>query len=904
MFKSADCVIAKRLVIRPRLWFLIILGALMLCPLFIAQQTLQAAVIDETVPTSFPAQIIADWEDQDITGGNYAAATTAILGNLDADYVKLYDAAKASVTGEKNLYYLACHFRRIAKMKPYSNDISSIMFARHHNFGGFLVGYHDNADAMYSDAEFTSKGALCVLNMKNYYSTFTTLLDKTKNVVRDPCISFDGNKVLFAMSGGGKGTGYKIYELEIANPTSIKQLTTNPATDIVVSDFEPCYLPNGDIAFSSTRCFGMVDCAWNPTTNMFLMDGTGKYIRRVGFDQVHTFYPVLRDNGTILYTRWEYNDRVLTNCMGLFSMNPDGCHQTEVFGNQTGWPYTKIHARPIPGTGKIIAVAGGHHAPYSGELMIIDPSLGANGTKSIQMIAPKRACKATVTKTDGAAGNVQFLFQNPLPLDENNFIVSWRKTEDEKLYKLYFMDVDGKRELLAWADQSVSQPVFLKARTVPQALAPNADYSKTTAMFTMQNVYEGEGLKKRGGTPVAKGTAKTLRVIQINYRVQGGSAGITTMNGDQSSGFVSAPVAKFGASWESKTVLGETPIYPDGSAAFIVPSRKPVYFQVLDSMGYCIATMRSWSTLMPGEQFPCIGCHESKLQAIDPGVQSLAGVPTPLKTPLGIENKYFDYRKIIQPIWDAHCITCHKANHESEIDLRGDLISAADAGVGYADSKRSWSTSYVSLMAQAGGFVTGTSPISICTIFSQPEQQPAYSFGSSQSKLMTKVINGSHHDVKLTQTEKNIVACWIDLCAPHAGYYSNNMSVADSTTYAKFEAKRTKWEAIEAANIADFAGPSAVVFDNKNSKLTHLSTEQIGIKYVSKERMLVLNTHSEGNLMIVDLRGKVISCIKLSKQYIGYNVSISLPKSLGAGLYMTRFEGENGTVQRMISVIK
>ena len=95
-----------------------------------------------------------------------------------------------------------------------------------------------------------------------------------------------------------------------------------------------------------------------------------------------------------------------------------------------------------------------------------------------------------------------------------------------------------------------------------------------------------------------------------------------------------------------------------------------------------------------------------------------------------------------------------------------------------------------------------------------------------------------------------------------------------------------------------------VVFDNKNSKLTHSSTEQIGIQYVSKERMLVLNTHSEGNLMIVDLRGKVISCIKLSKQYIGYNVSISLPKSLGAGLYMTRFDGENGTVQRMISVIK
>ena len=150
-------------------------------------------------------------------------------------------------------------------------------------------------------------------------------------------------------------------------------------------------------------------------------------------------------------------------------------------------------------------------------------------------------------------------------------------------------------------------------------------------------------------------------------------------------------------------------------------------------MGYCIATMRSWSTLMPGEQFPCLGCHESKLESPDPGVKSLAGEPTPLETPLGIENKYFDYRKIIQPIWDAHCITCHKANHESGIDLRGDLLSAADAGVGYADSKRSWSTSYISLMK--GMWLCDWHKVRLIFVlsFRTPEQQPAYSFGSSQS---------------------------------------------------------------------------------------------------------------------------------------------------------------------------
>src|SRR5512133_401393 len=517
MCKPGDRDRFDSLVNRSCYWFLLIAGVLLSGPVFVPHQTIQAAEIDETMPGTIPSQITADWEEQDgASSSNYATVTTQIVEALPDEFKTLYTSKKASVTDDKNLYYLACHYRRVAKMKPYSDDIATLIFAKHHNFGGFLVGYHDNTTAMYSDDAWTAKGAICILNMKNYYSTHEYLLKNDKAVLRDPCISFDARKVLYAMSGSSKGTGYKIYEAEIANPTNTKQLTTNPE-GAVVADFEPCYLQNGDIAFSSTRCFGMVDCAWNPTTNMFIMNGEGKYIRRVGFDQVHTFYPVLRDDGTLLYTRWEYNDRVLTNCMGLFYMNPDGTHQTEFYGNQSSWPYTKIHARPIPNSDKVICVGGGHHGPYSGELMIIDRSLGTNGKQSVQMIAPKRECKATVTKDDMAMGNVAFVFQTPLPLDEENFIVSWRKTETEKLYKLYIMNVNGKRELIAWDDQSLSHPVFVKSRRVPPMPAVTANYADSMGEFTMQDVYVGAGMKN-----VKRVKAKKLRVIQLNYRVQGG----------------------------------------------------------------------------------------------------------------------------------------------------------------------------------------------------------------------------------------------------------------------------------------------------------------------------------------------------------------------------------------------
>jgi hypothetical protein len=463
------------------------------------------------------------------------------------------------------------------------------------------------------------------------------------------------------------------------------------------------------------------------------------------------------------------------------------------------------------------------------------------------------------------------------------------------------MDVDGNRELLAWGDESVSQPVLVKARKTPPRLATQADYSKTTAVFTMQNVYKGAGLKKADGTVVAQGTAKRLRVIKLNYRVSDGSIGAAMGSGTPEPNFVPAvmcPISQYGGSWESKTVLGEAPIYSDGSAAFIVPARTPVYFQVLDSLGYCIATMRSWSTLMPGEQFPCLGCHESKTESPDPGVKSLAGEAKPLEKTLGIEDQYFDYPKLVQPIWDAHCITCHKANHESGFDLTGTLSGSS--------GNKKWSTSYNSLL-KGIGIATKNKAVNICTIFSTPEQKPAYSFGSSLSPIMTNVINGTHHDVKLTEKEKRIVACWIDLCAPHAGYYTSYMSASDSSRYMQLVTKRVKWENLEAKNLTPHfcsCYPGRIDTTKSVESTPMYSAKQLGITYLTNQRILILEKPVNGDLMLLDIRGRVVLNVKYMKSEKEQTVSIPLPVTLGRGLYIARFKGENMIQQRLISVTK
>jgi hypothetical protein len=466
-------------------------------------------------------------------------------------------------------------------------------------------------------------------------------------------------------------------------------------------------------------------------------------------------------------------------------------------------------------------------------------------------------------------------------------------TNFDGIFKLYFMDVDGNRELLAWADQSVSQAVLMRPRETPPRLPAQANYNDSVGTFRMKDVFlYNDGLK---GIP--RGTAKTLRVVSLHYRVSGGAMGLATGSGP-SGVFVPTifcPVSSYGASWEVKEVLGETKIYKDGSASFKVPARTPVYFQVLDSMGYCIATMRSWSTLMPGEEFGCLGCHENKLCSCPPVGINQADPPRKLETPLGIENKPFDFKQMVQPIFDGKCVSCHTADHSSGFDLSGDL--------GAASGGNKWATSYLSLL-KGIPVATSNNAVSICTIFSEPWQQKPYSFGAALSGIMSKGgMNGTHHDVQVTENERRIVACWIDLCAPYSGKYNSYLSASDSIAYEKLLDNRLKWAAIEKENIKALLAATPVAHKVPECEKTSRSfSRRPEVSYLPAKHSLVLNKFSMGNFSVTDLRGRVMYRIKIFPRPAGDERMISLPVHFGTGVYVARFEGADGIRQAKISV--
>jgi hypothetical protein len=866
------------------------------------------AAIDETMPavSAIPAEILADWKAQAQEKSETAAT---IKASLPEEY-----AAKCDGTLES-----ACHWRRVYRMKQFPY-LQSIMFARHHNIGAIAIGFWVNVGpADVKDTDFKPNGALCLLKFENYYSKHKEILAKTDACVKDPSISLDGKKVVFSMSGNGAGTGYRIYEMKIDDPSSIKQLTQNPS-GLTVTDFEPCYLPNGDIMFASTRCFGVIDCGWQPTTNMFVMDSAGKYMRRVGFDQVHTFYPVLRPDGTVMYSRWEYNDRDIANIAGLFWMNPDGCHQTELFGNQTTWPMNFQHGRPVPGNpNKFFAIASAHHGDYSGEVCVVDITRNSNGPENVTMISPPRKTETRDNNDNFAFGGVYRNSEYPYPLSEKWYLVSYHdETKFNSMsymhntgkFRIYLKNVDGNsRELLAWGDQSLHTPVVVAPfkdiwGSNPPRVAEYADYSDSMGIFTMQDVNQGEGMKG-----VAKGVAKTLRVVALRWRV----SGACDQNfGGQLSGSKPAdvifsapaicPVSLWGGSWDVKEVLGEAKIFEDGSASFKVPARTPVYFEVLDSNGCMIAGMRSWSTLMPGETFSCLGCHENKTTAPSSINTALAGKAQQLDKLLGVEDQGFDYPKFVQPILDAKCKSCHSSSsHASGLDFTGTLSM-------HSQAKKQYAKSYSS-MFQGIGSAKSNKAINIATIFSQAPQMPPYSYGSTKSGLI-KAVNGNGSaaantamkEVKLTDKEKRILACWIDLEAPHAPSYDAYMSAADAQKYKSLEATAQKWYDIEAKNVKDWALVQPKVRVHRGTASASASfAEQLKIGYLPAQHILVLNDVSQGTFMLVDLKGKSISRMKLSHQTAD-DVAISLPKSLRTGLYVAKFKGVEGMRQAKIFI--
>ena len=278
---------------------------------------------------------------------------------------------------------------------------------------------------------------------------------------------------------------------------------------------------------------------------------------------------------------------------------------------------------------------------------------------------------------------------------------------------------------------------------------------------------------------------------------------------------IATPPSIGNGAWDPKCVLGTVPIQPDGSAMFTVPARTPVYFQVLDASNCVIQTMRSWSTLQPGETFACVGCHEQK-NAAPPAVWTKSAAYSagaqPLESFQGLETRGFSFPKDIQPILDAHCIKCHDGGATERGKKLPNLTSAP---VEDSHAKRIWTASYLTLTGAKLDLQDGkrklpyrgntNALVNWVHAQSAPPMLKPYACGAARSGLIAMLAAG-HGEPKLSRAELDRIECWIDLAVPFCGDYTeaNAWNAAEKERYAHFMAKRGALAALDTRNVSAF----------------------------------------------------------------------------------------------------
>jgi len=441
-------------------------------------------------------------------------------------------------------------------------------------------------------------------------------------------------------------------------------------------DLMASFLPDGRIIFASNRqrlskailldegksqYQGQNERQRSATFNIHVMQADGSSIKQLTYNLSNDFYPLVMQNGKILYSRWDAMGGV--NKINLYQMLPDGTENQLVYGwhsqqlniEGNSFDIALIKPQQLPNGDIILMLSGENGNTYQKRPVIINITDFVDEEQPIDSSSPvELSALSTLFSSEkfnynfsedlNSAGRLSHLYALPdsserylLSVDLCRVVVSdsilacSQLTDEQKqdqtlatatpAYELWlFNQSENTQKLVAspsaenlmLTEAVVLQPSdfndeFIADKVVGNQLDTEL-YNQQAGALHIRSVYDFAGvdttdqgldlLKDPSQTTAAQRPARFIRILR---GVPMPSVDVRqVLNTD------------FGRSNQQlmREIIGYSPIQPDGSVKVKVPANVPFALSVLDEKGQRIGGRhRQWITVNAGETLECNGCH-------------------------------------------------------------------------------------------------------------------------------------------------------------------------------------------------------------------------------------------------------------------------------------------------------
>lgn len=591
-------------------------------------------------------------------------------------------------------------------------------------------------------------------------------------------VSFDAAQAVFSMKRGDSDH-YHIYTVQLSRGQNgkfeIHQKTAGEADDI-----NPIYVPGGLIAFVTNQMYTAMGTRADEYEHArealqlatISVDGGDADRHLFAQNLSHSVAPFLRYDGRIGFSQWEHFASV--NDVKIRVVNPDGTQLLAVAGQHDKPANSLFTVREMSpnvmigiGTARDRTIHAGTllqiDARNHNDSVCLDNAAYVNGGPIGHACLDEENVSYKILTPDVPAGSLPSAagrYREPSLLPDGRILVSWadgpvNDMSEQSLtppdFGIWVYDTASGKNQLVYNDRSTWDLNAL-------AVAPHNQ--GTPVLAGLQHVQDSTVPARLGSIDVSQTSLNEtvdgaqFSNVPISQALHDGAVAVRVIEGFSSES--AKGVTMFGLTmFEGAAVLGEAPVYNDGSWLVDVPPYIPVHLQPIDKYGLAIRNQQLWIQGMPGEVRRCVGCHESRTGQGTPriGPNTVAEQQLPSQTPFTEEiakRAEYPWDLKVQPILNAKCTSCHNSQTTqyytvSQTDAATGMTTAyqiptldltdTPITVVYDRAVHTWPASYVSIFYPAAlemgklTTVTGTVP-------------PKWGIpGSARASVLTQKLN-------------------------------------------------------------------------------------------------------------------------------------------------------------------